>query len=57
MSYILVIIAFVAMGGPKPTTPTIDHVHFSTQANCESAKTVIAKAYGGARVQMTCLPE
>lgn len=38
MPYVLIIISFVAMGGPKATTPTIDHIPFATQQSCETGK-------------------
>jgi len=43
MTYVLIIISFVAMGGPKATTPTIDHIAFPTEQSCQAAKSWIAQ--------------
>jgi len=53
MSYVLIIISFVAMGGPKATTPIIDHLSFASQAGCESAKTFIDEQLVKAKVRFT----
>jgi hypothetical protein len=58
MAYVLIIVSFVAMGGPKDTTPTIDHIQFSSQANCEAAKTALVSAYGPHhRLVADCYPQ
>lgn len=53
MPYVLIIISFVAMGGPKATTPTIDHIPFASQESCELAKEWIAKQLSDRKVHFT----
>lgn len=38
MTHVLIIISFVAMGGPKATTPTIDHIPFASMSGCLAAQ-------------------
>lgn len=59
MAYVLVIISFVAMGGPKATTPTIDHIEFSNETLCNSAREDISAQLQRAHVVMTakCYPK
>jgi hypothetical protein len=58
MAYVLIVVSFVAMGGPKDTTPAIDHIHFSSQQTCEAAKTALVSAFGpGRHLVANCLPE
>lgn len=59
MAYVLIIITFVAMGGPKATTPTIDHIPFASQPSCEAAKTWTLDQLRGKKVHVTatCQPQ
>ncbi len=59
MSYVLVVIMLVAMGGPKSTTPTIDHIPFGSAQACASAKEWIAAELKGkvAHLSLSCVPQ
>lgn len=59
MGYVLIIISYVAMGGPKAaTTPTIDSIPFASKESCELAKEWVEKQLNENTVyhQITCLP-
>ena len=47
MAYVLIIVSFVAMGGPKDTTPTIDHIPFATKQGCDAGKDWVARQMNG----------
>lgn len=62
MSYVLVIVSLVAMGGPKADTVTFDHIpNFTSEAACKAAGgelilTLREQKYQG-KVQFRCLQQ
>jgi hypothetical protein len=58
MPYVLIIISFVAMGGPKNTTPTIDHIPFASQVSCKVALAWVSEQLLTSKVHFTasCQP-
>jgi hypothetical protein len=56
MGYVLIIVSFVAMGGPKDTTPTIDHIAFSDQKSCETARSWLGGQLKQKKISSVCLP-
>ena len=58
MTYVLVIVSFVAMGGPKPNTVTIDHIDgFQNFASCDATRQWITSNTRPTKMALACQPK